>query len=586
LRGGGVTGAAEVGAAGIDVAGTGAPKLADSQTTAARLLARASWLHAPLLFAVAWSVGGPVAWIVGASFVLSVLAEFGCRSASPSGRIAVVTALIAQPALLTAAMAGHPWQVDSHMYFFAVMAALAAMADIHALLAAAALVAVHHLSLNFAFPALVYPGGADFGRTLMHAVILVGETGALVLMVRDRLRLREASNAARIDAEREMEHARAANREARRAEARDAEGRREMMATVESAFTDLVERGLRGDLSARISREFDEPVLSRLAERLNKLYQTFEALFSDLEAHVTKVADGDLTANMSKARAGRFESLRLKMNAAVVVQRDMAVRIVKAVGSARAIANNIETTASHSAERATETAASIEETSATMDVISVSVGSNSQLLADAAGMTGDVDARSGEGAARAGEAVEAVQRIKSSSEKISSIIAVINKIAFQTNLLALNAAVEAARAGESGKGFTVVASEVRSLAQQSSDAARDIATLIQESVGHVDAGVELVGETGAAFESVKEKVSDLAGAISKVASAGREQAIGVSEIKEAISRMDGAIQSDAAAADTAASAARSLRGEVAALTELVARFRLDADARARDVEAA
>ncbi|MEO1689577.1 MAG: hypothetical protein AAFU61_16920, partial [Pseudomonadota bacterium] len=146
--------------------------LADSQARATRVLARMAWAHPPLIAIAAILVGTPVVGAAAASLALALMAEVALRLPPRSARPAVAAALIGQAAVLTAVFAGHPWQTDTHMYFFAMMAVLAAMTDIAALLAAAGVVAVHHLALNFAMPALVYPGGGDFGRTVLHAAAI------------------------------------------------------------------------------------------------------------------------------------------------------------------------------------------------------------------------------------------------------------------------------------------------------------------------------------------------------------------------------------------------------------------------------
>ena len=170
--------------------------------------------------------------------------------------------------------------------------------------------------------------------------------------------------------------------------------------------------------------------------------------------------------------------------------------------------------------------------------------------------------------------VDAMSGIERTSDEISQIISVIDGIAFQTNLLALNAGVEAARAGDAGKGFAVVASEVRALAQRSAEAAKDVKARITASSVQVTAGVQLVGETGAALGRIIGKIGEINGLVSEIAASAEQQATGLQQINTAVLEMDGVTQQNAAMVEEATAAARSLASEVDGMSRRVARFRL------------
>jgi len=174
--------------------------------------------------------------------------------------------------------------------------------------------------------------------------------------------------------------------------------------------------------------------------------------------------------------------------------------------------------------------------------------------------------------------IEAMQGISDSSEKISAIIGTIDEIAFQTNLLALNAAVEAARAGEQGRGFSVVAAEVRSLAQRSAAAAKEIKGLITDSVHRVETGSELVDESGRTLEEIVTSVKQVAEIVAEISAASYEQSAGIEEVNRAVSQMDEVTQRNAALVEEAAAASRALEEQALQMTEKISYFRIEGNA--------
>ena len=177
-----------------------------------------------------------------------------------------------------------------------------------------------------------------------------------------------------------------------------------------------------------------------------------------------------------------------------------------------------------------------------------------------------------------GQVVDTMGSIKDSSRKIVDIIGVIDGIAFQTNILALNAAVEAARAGEQGRGFAVVASEVRNLAQRSASAAKEIKTLIDDSVGKVDAGGKLVDQAGETMDEIVTSVKRVTDIMGEIAAASQEQSAGIEQVNQAIAQMDEVTQQNAALVEEAAAAAESLQDQAGKLIESVSVFKLEGGA--------
>ncbi|WP_311752477.1 methyl-accepting chemotaxis protein [Proteus columbae] len=224
--------------------------------------------------------------------------------------------------------------------------------------------------------------------------------------------------------------------------------------------------------------------------------------------------------------------------------------------------------------RTEQQAASLEETAASMEELTATVKQN----ADNALQASKLAESASETAIRGGQithsVVETMDAITQSSQKIGAIISVIDGIAFQTNILALNAAVEAARAGEQGRGFSVVAGEVRNLAQRSADAAKEIKLLIDESVLRVSQGSQLVNNAGQTMEELVTSVNKVTELMAEIASASDEQSRGIHQVADAVSQMDQVTQQNAALVEQSASAAAALEDQANNLVNAVSAFEL------------
>ncbi len=178
-----------------------------------------------------------------------------------------------------------------------------------------------------------------------------------------------------------------------------------------------------------------------------------------------------------------------------------------------------------------------------------------------------------------GQVVTTMAGIESSSKRIAEIISVIDGIAFQTNILALNAAVEAARAGEQGRGFAVVASEVRALAQRSAGAAKEIKTLIDDSVDQVTQGSVLVRTAGRTMEDIVSGVRRVNDIMAEISAASKEQSAGIEQVNQTITQMDETTQQNAALVEEATAAARAMEEQAQQLGTAVAIFRVESTMR-------
>lgn len=323
-------------------------------------------------------------------------------------------------------------------------------------------------------------------------------------------------------------------------------------------------------------------VLAGLAIALYLLagfYVSFSAEVHLLEGAVRRAASGDLTTRVSSRATDEIGQL-------VNAFGDMSMALTGIVSQVRASSEAIILTSakitSDNGDLSARTemqASSLEQTASSMAELTATVRQNDRHAAQANQLAMSAAGIAKTGGQAVDEVIHTMSGIKQSASRILDFIGMIDGIAFQTNLLALNAAVEAARAGEHGRGFSVVASEVRALAQRAAVAAREIKTLIEDSVTQVERGNAIAGNTGATMQDIVASIQHVARLMNDISKASREQTVGIEQVNQAIAQMDEVTQRNTSLVEQSASTTNELQVQARNLSMAVSAFKLAADTR-------
>jgi len=307
--------------------------------------------------------------------------------------------------------------------------------------------------------------------------------------------------------------------------------------------------------------------------------QTLERVFADIGSIMKNLANGDLTKNITHQYDGIYGECTDNINEAVAKFSEVFTQIRDAADFIESSSQEISTGNNNLSHRAEQQAANLEETAASMEELTSIVKNtavNANEASQAVNSAKDLAVKGGDVVK---SAITAMQEINESSNKIAEIISVIDEIAFQTNLLALNASVEAARAGEQGRGFSVVASEVRNLAQRSATAAKQSSELIQNSVQKVRTGTAFVNETGVALNEIVSSVGKASEIVDQIAIASSEQTAGIEQVNLAVGQLDEITQQNAALAEQASAASISMSEQSTNMIHLLNFFKLNSKSR-------
>jgi methyl-accepting chemotaxis protein len=286
-------------------------------------------------------------------------------------------------------------------------------------------------------------------------------------------------------------------------------------------------------------------------------------------------SNGDLTKTLDAELRGQLKDLQQAINSSAMKLNEIVTQAVNAASIVNDASNQVSQGAADLSSRVQQQAIALEKTTSNMNQMTTAVQANSQNARKVADLTIDVQHKANNGVQVMQNTVGAMQSIRESSDQIADIVTLIDSIAFQTNLLALNAAVEAARAGEHGRGFAVVASEVRALAGKSADAAKDIKTLIDDSVNRIHNGTNLVDESGEMLSDIATSIEHVVQMAEEISYASNEQNEGINQVNQAISNIERMTQENAGLVEQTTSAAGSLNSEANQLRSSMNFFKID-----------
>ncbi len=331
-----------------------------------------------------------------------------------------------------------------------------------------------------------------------------------------------------------------------------------------------------GDIHSEVPEPTENDETKILLDCLSETMQDLNKIITDISSDLAELADGNFMINVDETYKGDFARISDSF-------RDIVGSLSAALGeidtnaeSVRKGATDLAGASQLLAEGATDQASAIEELTATMTDISEKIHTNAENAAKAKKVVTGMNDQVSESNAQMKQSTEAMERIREASDKIAEIISSIEEIASQTNLLALNASIEAARAGEAGKGFAVVATQVGTLSEQSSEAAKNTKQLIQNAIQAVEDGTRLANSTAESLLLVVENAKTVGDAIDEIALASEEQADATAQITEGVNQIAQVVESNSATSEESAAASQELSSQADLLKELVDRFKYHA----------
>ena len=334
----------------------------------------------------------------------------------------------------------------------------------------------------------------------------------------------------------------------------------------------IITQASNGDLNARIDTGAFADFQLIVARGINLLLDKVIEPVNETQRVLEEMAVGNLSVQMQGRYKGEYARLQASLTTTLHKFNETVSKITAVGGEITARSREIYNSNLILSDATSAQASSLEQTAASMEQMTVTVRQN----ADSAGQADEIAQATSEAASASGriakQTAQAMLKISQSSKKIAEIVNVIDHIAFQTNLLALNASVEAARAGEQGRGFSVVAQEVRSLAQRSADAAKDIKQLIEDSVDRIKVGTDLAQESAVSMGEIVDSITQVSFIVTQIAGASKEQSDGILQVNRAIEQIDQITQRNAAQVEETAVATDSMAQQANEMMALMAFF--------------
>jgi len=337
---------------------------------------------------------------------------------------------------------------------------------------------------------------------------------------------------------------------------------------------DIMAKLAQGDFSTKVAGDYTGDFLL-ISNAVNDTIEVLSGYIAEMSQILQDIASGNLTRSIDREYLGSFTDIRNSINHISKSLNTTMSEISSAAVQVLSGASQISASAMELANGATTQASSVEELNASVSLISQQTQQNVESANDANNLSRLSTENAKEGNDAMQQTLEAMYDIKEASGNITKIIKIIQDIAFQTNLLALNAAVEAARAGEHGKGFSVVADEVRTLANRSQTAAAETTELIEGTDARVETGSNIAQSTAKSLDTIVENANKVRDIVSDISAASRNQAEAIAQVSIGLEQISGIVQNNSAVSQEAAAAAEELNSQAEMLQKLVGFFKLD-----------